>query len=136
METSKGDNRMRYAYRIILIPEEKGYTVYIPDFDIGTQGADIADAMYMARDVISVTGVTLEDIGKKIPVPGEKEYSLKAGEMDTYVDVDFMEYKKKHDNRKVKKTLTIPSWLNEAAENENINFSRTLEEALLNKLSI
>lgn len=56
--------------------------------------------------------------------------------MDTYVDVDFMEYKKKHDNRKVKKTLTIPSWLNEAAENENINFSRTLEEALLNKLSI
>ncbi len=127
---------MRYAYRIILIPEEKGYTVYIPDFDIGTQGADIADAMYMARDVISVTGVTLEDIGKKIPVPGEKEYSLKAGEMDTYVDVDFMEYKKKHDNRKVKKTLTIPSWLNEAAENENINFSRTLEEALLNKLSI
>jgi len=127
---------MRYAYRIILIPEEKGYTVYIPDFDIGTQGADIADAMYMARDVISVTGVTLEDIGKKIPAPGEKEYSLKAGEMDTYVDVDFMEYKKKHDNRKVKKTLTIPSWLNEAAENENINFSRTLEEALLNKLSI
>ena len=136
METSKGDNRMRYAYRIILIPEEKGYTVYIPDFDIGTQGADIADAMYMARDVISVTGVTLEDIGKKIPVPGEKEYSLKAGEMDMYVDVDFMEYKKKHDNRKVKKTLTIPSRLNEAAENENINFSRTLEEALLNKLSI
>ena len=136
METSKGDNRMRYAYRIILKKKKKGYTVYIPDFDIGTQGADIADAMYMARDVISVTGVTLEDIGKKIPVPGEKEYSLKAGEMDTYVDVDFMEYKKKHDNRKVKKTLTIPSWLNEAAENENINFSRTLEEALLNKLSI
>lgn len=58
-----------------MIPEEKGYTVYIPDFDIGTQGADIADAMYMARDVISVTGVTLEDIGKKIPAPGEKEYS-------------------------------------------------------------
>ncbi len=125
---------MREAYRIILIPEETGYTVYVPDFDIGTQGEDVADAMYMARDAISLTGITMEDMGQKIPAPGEREYALKEGEKEIYVDVDFTEYRKKHDNKKVKKTLTIPSWLNQAAESENINFSRTLEEALISKL--
>lgn len=127
---------MRKAYKIILIAEEKGYTVYVPDLDIGTQGEDIADALYMARDAIAATGITLEDLGQEIPEPGTAEYKLNPGEFEAYVDVDFKEYRKKHDTRKVKKTLSIPSWLNEAAENENINFSRVLEEALKSKLEI
>ena len=52
------------------------------------------------------------------------------------MDVDFNEYRKKLATKRIKKTLTIPSWLNEKAEAENINFSRLLEEALLNKLNI
>lgn len=127
---------MRKAYQIILTPEENGYTVFVPDFDCGTQGTDLADAMYMARDVIGIMGITLQDIGKEIPEPGIAECVAEADDIVTYVDVDFDAYRRKHDNRKVKKTLTIPSWLNEQAENAHINFSRTLEEALLDKLEI
>ena len=127
---------MRKAYKIILTPEERGYTVFIPDFESGTQGKDLADALYMARDAIGLMGITMQDMGKAIPEPGTVKYEAEAEEIETYVDVDFREYRKKQDNKKVKKTLSIPSWLNEAAENEHINFSRTLEEALISKLGL
>ena len=127
---------MRKAYKIILTPEEQGYTVFIPDFESGTQGKDLADALYMARDAIGFMGITMQYMGKAIPEPGTVKCEAEAEEIETYVDVDFREYRKKQDNKKVKKTLSIPSWLNEAAENEHINFSRTLEEALISKLGL
>lgn len=127
---------MRKAYKIILTPEEQRYTVFIPDFESGTQGKDLADALYMARDAIGLMGITMQDMGKAIPEPGTVKCEAEAEEIETYVDVDFREYRKKQDNKKVKKTLSIPSWLNEAAENEHINFSRTLEEALISKLGL
>lgn len=128
---------MREAYKIVLTPEENGsYTVFVPDFDRGTQGENLADAMYMARDLIGIMGITLQDIGKDIPAPGTAECIAEANEFITYVDVDFAEYRRKNDNKKVKKTLTIPSWLNEQAEMAHINFSRTLEEALRSKLEM
>lgn len=126
---------MRKAYRIILTKaEEGGYLVYVPDFDCDTQGEDMADAIHMGRDVIGAMGLALQDIGKDIPEPDTAAYKAQVGDIETYVDIDFTEYKKKHDNRKVKKNLTIPSWLNEKAEAEHINFSRVLEEALIEKL--
>lgn len=133
------DDKMRKAYKIILIAEENephNYTVYIPDFDTYTEGNGIADAIYMARDAIGLMGITLQDSGEEIPEPGTAKYEPNAEEIETYVDVDFVEYRKKHDNKKVKKTLSIPSWLNAAAERENINFSRLLEEALREKLKL
>ena len=52
---------MRVAYKIILSKAENGYLVTVPDFNCNTRGDDIADAMYMARDVIGLMGITLED---------------------------------------------------------------------------
>lgn len=105
--------RVREAYKIVLTPEENGsYTVFVPDFDSGTQGENLADAMYMARDLIGIMRITLQDMGKDIPAPGTAECIAEANEIVTYVDVDFAEYRRKNDNKKVKKTLTIPSWLN------------------------
>ena len=127
---------MRKAYKIILTKDTDGYLVTVPDFDCNTQGTDIAEAMYMARDVIGLMGVTLEDMGKEIPEPDTATYNLSDGDIELYVDVDFLEYRKRNENKKVKKTLSIPSWLNEKAEAEQINFSRLLEEALLNKLEL
>lgn len=102
----------------------------------GTQGKNLADAMYMARDVIGIMGITRQDMGNDIPVPDTAECAPEANDVVIYVDVDFGEYCRKHDNKKVKKTLTIPSWLNEQAEMAHINFSRTLEEALRSKLEM
>lgn len=89
---------MREAYRIILTPEANGsYTVFVPDFDGGTQGKNLADAMYMARDLIGIMGITLQDMGKDIPVHGSAVFSPKENEIVTYVDVDFAEYRRKHE---------------------------------------
>lgn len=128
---------MREAYKIVLTPEEnESYTVFVPDFGSWTQGKNLADAMYMARDLIGIMGITLQDTGKNIPTPDTAECVAEANQIVTYVDVDFAEYRRKNDNKKVKKTLTIPSWLNEQAEMAHINFSRTLEEALRSKLEM
>ena len=81
---------MREAYKIILTPEENGsYTVFVPDFDSGTQGKNFTDAIYMARDLIGIMGITLQNMGKDIPVPGSAVYSPEENEIVTYVDVDF-----------------------------------------------
>ena len=125
---------MRKAYQIILTPTEEGYLVTVPDFDCNTQGTDVADALYMARDVIGLMGITLQDMGKELPEPNSVAFTPAPDDIVTYVDVDFMEYRKRAENKKVKKTLTIPSWLNEKAEAEHINFSRVLEEALISRL--
>lgn len=125
---------MKKAYKVALIPSEGGYVVYVPAFDGWTQGEDIADALYMATDYIELMGVTKEDQGETIPE--DVPYKAKDGEIESYVCVDFVAYRKKLSNLKVKKTLTIKSWLNDAAEREGINFSRTLEEALIKELKL
>lgn len=127
---------MRIAYKVIFTKVHEGYLVTIPDFNCNTQGKDIADAMYMARDVIGLMGVTMEDRGTMIPKPNSVVYEVAKDDLELYVDVDFIAYRKKNENRKVKKTLSIPSWLNEKAVAEQINFSRLLEEALINKLGL
>lgn len=127
---------MKEAYPVIISKEKDGYYVSIPDFDIATQGTSIVNAIEMARDAIGLMGIDMEDDGKELPKP----YSVKiqAGENDiiTLVDVDFTEYRRKVDNRAVKKNCTIPYWLNVEAEKAGINFSKVLQEALMQKLNI
>lgn len=127
---------MRAAYKIVLSQTEDGYFVRVPDLNCNTQGKDIADAIFMARDVICLMGTAMEDDGEVVPAPGTVSFEVSDGDIVTYVDVDFAEYRKKYDTRKVKKTLNISSWVNERAEAANINFSRVLEEALIEKLNV
>lgn len=127
---------MRTAYTIILTPAKEGYLVTIPDFECNTEGKDIADALFMARDAIGLMGITMQDQGEDLPLPGSAKFVTDPNDLVLYADVDFSEYRRRIDTKKVKKTLSIPSWLNEQAERENVNFSRILEEALLDKLNI
>ncbi len=128
---------MKNAYPIILTPDETGYSVYIPDFDIGTQGEDLANAIEMARDAIGLMGIDLEDDKKDIPKPSKfTSVKLGEGEISSLVDVDFVEYRRRNDMRTVKKNCTIPSWLNARAEEAGINFSAVLQAALKNELQI
>ena len=127
---------MKEAYPIVISKEKEDYYVFIPDFNISTQGKSVVDSIAMARDAIGLMGIDMENNGKPLPKP----YSVKieAGENDivTLVDIDFTEYRKKVDNRAVKKNCTIPYWLNEEAEKAGINFSKVLQEALMQKLNI
>lgn len=128
---------MKHAYPIILTSSKSGFVVYVPDFNINTQGKDIPEAMFMARDAIGLIGIDMQDDGEKLPTPSDcKALSCEPDETITLVDVDFDEYRRKNDNRIVKKNCSLPSWLNEAAMAKGINFSATLQEALKAQLGL
>ena len=122
------------AYPIILEKEKDGYFVTVPDIDKYTQGEDIADAMEMARDLICLWLLDLEEDGKLIPQPGNLNLQVSKDAIVTFVDVNIDEYRRKYGSRIVKKNCTIPAWLNARAEAIGINFSKTLQEALLAKV--
>ena len=126
----------RIAYPIVISKEDDGYYVEIPDFDMATQGEDIADAMAMARDAIGIMGIDMEDDGKQLPVPGAVKFNVDEGDIVTLVDVDFVEYRRKVDNRAVKKNCTIPYWLSVAADKAGINYSRVLQDAIIALLGV
>lgn len=95
------------------------------------------DALMMAEDVLALVLYGYEADGKVIPEPSViSSLKLSDGEFANYILCDTMEYRKRYNNKAVKKTLTIPEWLNEAAQDSNINFSLVLQEALKKKLNI
>ena len=124
------------AYPIILKRTAEGYYVEIPDFDIGTQGTSVVNAMEMARDAIGLMGIDMEDDGKSIPEPYTNEIIREEDDILTLVDVDFTEYRRKVDNRAVKKNCTLPYWLSVEADKRGLNYSRVLQEAIMNILRI
>lgn len=128
---------MKKVYPIILTPDSGMFLVNVPDFDIMTEGTDLVNALEMARDVICLAGVDMQDDNKALPEPSDIS-SIKAegDSIVTLVDVDFDAYRRMLDNRTVKKNCTIPSWLNVKAEEAGINFSAVLREALENHLNI
>lgn len=129
---------MKKAYPIKLtLAKEGGYIVYVPDFDISTEGNDMVDAMFMARDAISMMGCYYEDKHQEIPEPSLiSSMQVETGEVVTLVDVDFALYRKKNDTRAIRKNVTIPRWLNAEAEEAGINFSATLQNALKEQLRL
>lgn len=128
---------MTNAYPIILTPDTNGYTVYIPDFDIYTQGNELTEAITMSRDAIGLMGIDMEDDGQELPTPRNvTDIIVKDGELITLVDVDFTEYRRKNELKVVKKNCTLPSWLCYEAEKSNINFSQVLQTALKKELHI
>jgi predicted RNase H-like HicB family nuclease len=126
------------VYPVVLTPEEEGgYSVHIPDFDNDTQGEDLANALYMAADAIEIVGVSLQDDGIGIPNPSNfEDVFTELGQIKTLVTVDFDEYRRKTEKRIVKKTVSVPSWLNVEAEKAGVNFSAILQEALKTRLGV
>lgn len=128
---------MKNSYPIILTPDAGGYVVEIPDFAIGTQGDSIPEAMEMARDAIGLMGIDMEDDGKSLPVPSTLESVSKGpGDIVTLVDVDFTEYRRQNDMRSVRRNVSLPCWLNAAAEKAGINVSAVLQAALKQQLHL
>ena len=87
---------MRNTYPIVLIPEETGFTVFIPDFDINTEGGNLTEAIEMARDAIGLVGIDMEDDGKTLPSPSPTQsVRVRDGETVAFVNIDFTEYRRK-----------------------------------------
>lgn len=129
---------MKAAYPIILHDEKDDIIVFIPDFNINTQGKDFADAIEMARDAIGVIGIDMEDNNEALPAPS-KPFDIEVEDQNdivTLVDVDFTEYRRKNDMKTVRRNVTLPSWLNSAAEKSGVNVSAILQRALKNELHL
>ncbi|MDD3921018.1 MAG: type II toxin-antitoxin system HicB family antitoxin [Eubacteriales bacterium] len=129
---------MKAAYPVVLSQGKTYIVVFIPDFNINTQGKDTTDAIEMARDAIGLMGIDMEDEKEALPTPTALNDVAREKESDvvTLVDVDFAEYRRKNDMRAVKKNCTIPSWLNFEAEKAGVNFSYILQAALKQELRI
>ena len=124
---------MKSIYPIVLTPDGDGYMVYVPDLDINTQGYSLDEAFYMAKDVISLCGVDMQDDGKVVPKPYGVKCELDSNQILGAVEVDFDEYRIKHDPKKVNTMVTIRQSIKSLAQKRKINLSQTLEEAILAK---
>lgn len=130
---------MNVVYPVIISQTGKDeFFVQIPDMEICTQGESLENAIFMARDAISLMALDMEDEGRKLPAASELS-SVKTespSDIVTLVDADIAAYRRMLNNRSVRKNCTIPSWLNELAEQANINFSAVLQNALKEQLNI
>ena len=129
----------KYVYPAIFEKEpEGGYSVYFPD--IGgcyTQGEDLAEAVENAEDALCLALYDLEEKSAAIKEPSDiSALTVKDGDFTSLVSCDTIEYRRYFDNKAVKKTLTIPNWLNVMSERANINFSAVLQKALMQELNI
>lgn len=129
---------MKNSYPIVLTPDKVGYVVYIPDFNINTEGDTLTEAIEMARDAIGLMGIDMEDDKKVLPTPSEMNTVTKETENDivTLVDVDFTEYRKQNDMRTVRRNVTLPSWLDFEATKSGVNVSAILQRALKQELHL
>ena len=117
--------------------EEGGFWVSFPDFpECFTEGDDMTRAYEMAVEAMGLALVSRKEEGEEIPSPTEiDKVDVEEGTL-AIIEFDMLEYQKKHNSRAVKKTLSIPEWLNEKATAMGVNFSQVLQEALLSKLGI
>ena len=113
------------------------YQVNFYDFEnIITCGETLENAFKMAEDSLKLELFDLYSDNKEIPNGSFPDIKLKDNQIPFIIKINLKEAIKQYDNKSVKKTLTIPSWLNKEAERNNINFSQVLQEALKQKLNI
>lgn len=131
---------MKYAYPAIFTfdKEENCYYVNFPDIkNCFTDGKDLPEAIEMGADALSLMLCQMEDDEAEIPAPTNiKAINTKSNETVSLVFADTTEYRRIIDNKAVKKTLSIPSWLNVMAEKRGVNFSAVLQTALKEQLGI
>lgn len=116
--------------------EEGGFWITFPDLpECLSQGDDMQQAYEMAVEALGLAITSREEEKIELPTPSEP-YKMILGENEICVVVEFdlLAYKKRTNSKAVKKTLSIPEWLNEEATALGINFSQVLQEALIQKV--
>lgn len=129
----------KYIYPAIFTPETNGqFSIYFPDIEnCFTCGDNLEDGINMAEDVLSLMLIQLEDKGQNIPAATPiNDLSPANDSFATYISCDTTAYRRSMNNTAVKKTLTIPSWLNDSATAAGLNFSQILQDALKQHLNI
>jgi len=132
---------MKYVYPAILTSEEGKVLVSVPDLPgLHTFGDSMAEALFMAQDAIEMWLWDAEIKGEEIPPASNQKKIAKMikspDQIVSMVAADTDEYRRQNDTRSIKKTLSIPAWLNHQAEKANAPFSQILQQGLKEYLQI
>lgn len=127
---------MKRYYPVIFTKEDVGFSTAAVDLDgCFSEGDTLEEAYIHTQDAI---GLYLEDAAE-LPqgsVSGSFQIDDPQTQFVCIVEFDDAAYKRKHAGKSVKKTLTIPEWLNAEAERQHINFSGVLQDALRQQLHV
>jgi len=128
----------KYYPAIFHAAEEGGFWVDFPDLDgCFTQGETLEEAHSMAFEALNEYLIALQEDNISVPEPSKLEsIKVKKGDYANLVEADIVKYKKEVEALSVKKTLTIPGWLNTLALEKKINFSQVLQAALKKELGL
>ena len=117
--------------------EEGGFWISFPDFpECFTEGDDMKQAYETTVEALGLALVYRKEEKEEIPDPSDLDKIQNEDGTIVIVEFDMLEYQRKHNSKAVKKTLSIPEWLNEEAVSMGVNFSQVLQEALMSKLNI
>ena len=133
----EGIDMNKLFYPAIFHREDDGFWVSFPDFpECLTEGDNMEEAYRMAVDALGLAIISRKEAKEDIPQPSQVDTIEKDDGILVIIGFDMLEYQKRHNSKAVKKTLSIPEWLNEEAIAMGVNFSQVLQEALMNKLNI
>lgn len=130
---------MKYAYPAIFTKEADGsYSVEFPDVaGCYTSGETLPEAVEMAADALCLMLYDMEEDGEELPAATAfGEIHVGEGQVVSIVACDTLEYRKLYDNKAIKKTLSVPAWLNTLAERQGVNFSQVLQSALKQAVNV
>ncbi len=123
---------MLFVYPAVFHKEDDAYWVEFPDLEgCHTYGGSIPETMEAAQEALSAYLLTLLEQGRPLTAPSDVSVLRPDDGFSTLVSCEVDQYR---DTRAVKKTLTIPSWLNDRAVSMGLNFSKVLQDALLSKI--
>lgn len=134
--------RVRICYPTIFRPEEDGsaYTVIVPDMEqipcgCTTCGDTFEEACRMAEEAI---GFAIEDaVDGKYPIPSRPEtFTLEPGDFIVPIWYDSIKYAQAVGTKSISRTISLPEWLDDLAREENLKYSKILQEALKKKLDL
>lgn len=129
-------NKLLFYPAIFHKAEDNGFWISFPDLpECLTEGEDMTHAYKMAVDALGLALTSREAEQEILPEPSDPTtISIEKDSFLVVIEFDMLAYKKRTNPRAVKKTLSIPEWLNEEATALGVNFSQVLQEALMQKL--
>lgn len=127
-----------YIYPAIFTYEDNQISISFPDLQgCFSCGKDDQDALFMAKDALGLYIVSVEEDGEELKEPTNlNDIVLKENERAVLIEVNMPLFRETVQNTSIKKTLTIPKWINDLAEKNKVNFSQVLQSALKNVLGL
>jgi predicted RNase H-like HicB family nuclease len=127
-----------YIYPAVFDYADDGISISFPDLPGCFSCADSdEEAIKMANDALSLHLYSMEEDNEEIPEPTPiKKIHLDSNQAVVLIEVYMPTMREAIENYSIKKTLSIPQWLNKLAMEKNINFSQVLQSALKEQLGI